>query len=168
MRDLDIAGVFNRCFERDERTVLVGGADEPLYLPASTTAPAQLFYREDFAASALHEAAHWCIAGPGRRRLVDFGYAYTPPPRSAQQQQAFFAAELRTQTLESIFASAAGLEFRPSADNLEAALEAFSARVVAQRPSMQRWMQASVDTRATRFAAALAEARRGTGTAWTA
>ena len=40
---------------------MVGGAAEPLYLPDRGTRTAELHYREDFAASALHEAAHWCI-----------------------------------------------------------------------------------------------------------
>ena len=63
-----IAAAFAWCFYREFNTELVGGAPEPLYRPGSTTGPAQLMYREDFPASALHEAAHWCIAGKARRQ----------------------------------------------------------------------------------------------------
>ena len=68
-----------------------------------------------------------CIAGAWRRQQEDFGYAYICGPRSAEEQDAFFAAELKTQSLERAFAAALGLEFRPSADNLNADVDAFSA-----------------------------------------
>ena len=52
--------VFNQCFARRWRTRLVGGAGEPLYQPAAAGADEHLlFYRRDYFASALHEAAHW-------------------------------------------------------------------------------------------------------------
>ncbi len=88
--------VFADCFTRDFDTLLLGGAPEPVYVPAGmrcgVTAPAphhRLFYREDFFASALHEAAHWCIAGRERRLLVDFGYWYAPAGRDAPAQARF-------------------------------------------------------------------------------
>lgn len=167
MLDRDIAAVFNTCFATAERTVLLGGADEPLYLPATTSTPAQLFYREDFAASALHEAAHWCIAGRARRRLLDFGYAYIPPPRSVEQQAKFFSAELKTQSLESLFAAAAGLAFKPSADNLQADLQDFANRVAAHQPLVKQWLESSSDRRAAIFRAALYKARQQQSATWT-
>ena len=89
-----IAATFNRCFAKSHDTVMLGGASEPLYLPIGAEGLAELHYRSDHAASALHEAAHWCIAGPQRRALPDFGYAYTPPPRTLGQQRRFFASEV--------------------------------------------------------------------------
>ena len=97
--DLDIAACFNATFLHTEQTRMRGGAREPLYVPARDGQPAELRYREDFAASALHEAAHWCIAGRERRLLADFGYAYQPPPRTAAQQCGFYTLELKTQAL---------------------------------------------------------------------
>jgi len=151
----EIAACFNACFARAQRTLLVGGADEPLYLPGARGGPAKLYFREDFAASALHEAAHWCIAGPRRREQTDFGYAYVAPPRSEQQQVSFFAAELNTQSLESVFAVAADVTFRPSADNLQACTEVFAAQVQRARPVVINWLRTSRDARARRFLASL-------------
>ena len=120
-----IASCFNRLFSATYRTVLVGGAQEPFYQPPAATGLGQLSYREDFAASALHEAAHWCVAGAARRRLPDFGYTYTPPPRTDRDQAAFFAAELTVQTLERQFALACGLPFRPSSDDPDIPVHAY-------------------------------------------
>ena len=109
---------FARCFARSENTLLVGGADEPLYQPATTKgAPNLLYYREDYFASALHEIAHWCIAGVDRRQQVDFGYWYAPEGRNAAQQRAFEAVEVKPQALEWFFSLACGHRFRVSVDN---------------------------------------------------
>jgi elongation factor P hydroxylase len=136
----ELAGVFNRLFQAGYRTQMRGGADEPLYLPATATAPALVIYTRDYAASALHEAAHWCIAGPRRRQLVDYGYAYVPPPRSPAQQQRFFHHELRVQALERIFAEAANLQFRVSLDDPHTntvAAEEFAGAVAAEAARLQ-------------------------------
>jgi len=150
-----IAAAFAWCFYREFNTELVGGAPEPLYRPGSTTGPAQLMYREDFPASALHEAAHWCIAGKARRQQEDFGYHYIAGPRTAAQQAAFFALELRAQCLEKQFAKAAGLDFLPSADNFQADLVAFSARIRAFEPELSNWLVSPAGARARRFIACL-------------
>jgi elongation factor P hydroxylase len=113
----DVASVFNALFRPGYCTEMRGGADEPLYLPATPTGPAQVIYRDDYAASALHEAAHWCIAGPKRRALIDYGYWYVPPPRTPLQQQQFFHHEVRVQAIELLFAAAAGVAFRTSHDD---------------------------------------------------
>jgi elongation factor P hydroxylase len=119
---VELERVFQRCFARRWRTRLVGGADEPYYQPAAEPgAPHLLHYRLDYFASALHEVAHWCIAGPRRRELPDFGYWYTPDGRSAARQRAFEAVESRPQALEWFFSQACGVHFRVSADNLGAA-----------------------------------------------
>jgi elongation factor P hydroxylase len=144
---------------------MIGGAEEPLYLPGQTGQFAQLFYREDFVASALHEAAHWCIAGAQRRRQVDFGYAYEPPPRTGVAQSKFFAAELKTQALEWRFAEAAGLDFKASADNLalevgkevgkDVSMDAFTDKLVRAQSSVEDWLTRTPGTRAQLFCQAL-------------
>ncbi len=156
MRDASISACFNACFAETYNTVLVGGADEPLYVPHhEACGQAKLFYREDFAASALHETAHWCIAGTQRRTLLDFGYSYQPPPRPQQEQDAFFRLELRVQSLESLFAQAAGIRFQPSADNLQADIASFSVQIEKARAEVERWMWSSADDRARTFFQAL-------------
>lgn len=112
--------VFNDCFGQACRTWLRGGADEPYYQPAPTGGDYHvLYFREDYFASALHEASHWCIAGDARRLQPDFGYWYTPETRSVDQQRAFERVESKPQGLEWIFSRACGFQFRPSADNLD-------------------------------------------------
>lgn len=114
--------IFAACFEADYHTVLEGGGEEPLYLPsdAPLIRPHRIVYREDYFASALHEVAHWCLAGPSRRLLEDYGYWYAPDGRDESAQLAFEAAEARPQALEWIYSEACGFEFHLSADNLAA------------------------------------------------
>ena len=129
-------------------TVLRGGAPEPLYAPGT---PNVLHYREDLFPSALHEVAHWCVAGPERRRLEDFGYWYEPDGRDAATQQLFERVEVRPQALESIFAGACGWAFVLSADNIEGDArpsDAFAAAVAEQR---LRYLRDGLPTRARRF-----------------
>lgn len=112
--------VFASCFADSENTCLLGGVDEPIYLPATgEQAQHRLYYRLDYFASALHEVAHWCIAGAARRKLQDFGYWYAPDGRDAGQQRAFEAVEARPQALEWCFSRACNFPFRVSLDNLE-------------------------------------------------
>ncbi len=118
---LRLQRVFRSCFFREENTLLCGGADEPFYAPAANPGePHRLWYREDFFASALHEVAHWCIAGAARRLLPDFGYWYAPEGRNPDQQAAFEAVEVAPQALEWCFAIACGFRFQVSTDNLAA------------------------------------------------
>ncbi len=113
--------LFEATFFKDWNTRLVGGGEEPLYTPATADNPVhRIIYRADYPASALHEVAHWCIAGNRRRRLPDYGYWYEADGRDPQQQAAFEQVEVRPQALEWLFATAAGLPFRISADNLQA------------------------------------------------
>ncbi|PLW83430.1 transporting ATPase [Kineobactrum sediminis] len=113
--------LFAACFAASENTVLCGGAAEPFYQPAVEVGePHRLWYREDFFASALHEIAHWCIAGRERRLLPDFGYWYAPEGRNPAQQAAFERVEVGPQALEWCFARACGFPFRISTDNLPA------------------------------------------------
>lgn len=114
----ELISVFNDCFLTRFHCRLESGYPEPLYLPAQNSSPARLCFREDFASSALHEIAHWCIAGEARRHLEDFGYWYEPDGRDAFQQKAFESVEVRPQALEWIFSLAAGVRFQVSIDNL--------------------------------------------------
>ena len=155
-----IAAVFNATFAATFATVMIPGAPEPLYLPGEGIHPARIFYRSDFAASALHEAAHWCIAGPTRRRLVDYGYRYVCPPRGVHEKRAFFDAELNVQALECVFAQAVGLPFRISADDFAVTEEeraAFEA-AVAHRCNERR--AARLPPRTATFLAALERSLR--------
>jgi elongation factor P hydroxylase len=115
MNDAGIAARFNARFGR--QVALIGGAAEPLYLPPSSLRPAIIRYTRDYAQSALHEIAHWCLASPSRRARVDYGMWYVPPPRSARDQARFFAAEVPVQALETLLAQACGVAFHFSVDN---------------------------------------------------
>lgn len=113
-----LEAVFDGCFAQSENTRLFGGASEPLYQPATAAGEKhRLYYREDYFASALHEISHWCIAGPERRLLLDFGYWYAPEGRTGQQQRAFETVEVKPQALEWLFSRACGYRFRVSVDN---------------------------------------------------
>ncbi|SFX42312.1 elongation factor P hydroxylase [Marinospirillum alkaliphilum] len=111
--------LFEQVFYPDYQTRLVRGGDEPLYLPASITGhDHQIIFARGFFTSALHEIAHWCVAGPERRLLEDFGYWYEPDGRSAEVQRSFEKVEVRPQAYEQCFTLASGRRFNISADNL--------------------------------------------------
>lgn len=152
----DIIALFDGLFLPTYRTRLVRGGDEPLYLPADSEAPYhRVFFARGYYASALHEVSHWCIAGARRRGLEDYGYWYLPDGRDAKQQQAFEAAELAPQALESLFSVACGRRFNVSVDNLgevEVDREAFRARVEERATRLE---QEGLPKRARAFRAAL-------------
>jgi len=111
--------LFQGLFEQSYRTLLVEGAAEPLYQPGNTTEqPHKIYFTHDYFASALHEIAHWCIAGETRRQQLDYGYWYVADGRSNNQQQAFEQVETKPQALEWVFCCAANFKFRISEDNL--------------------------------------------------
>jgi elongation factor P hydroxylase len=115
----DLCSVFDQQFRGSCQTCLLGEGAEPVYLPADSEHPLhRLVFRLDYFASALHEIAHWCIAGEQRRTQVDYGYWYHADGRSASQQASFENIEAKPQALEWIFAKACNFQFRPSADNL--------------------------------------------------
>ncbi len=114
----DLIALFNELFVCEFKTILVSGGDEPVYLPATQENPlAQVIFTADYFASALHEIAHWCLAGPQRRGLTDYGYWYISD-RSKEQQQEFERAEVKPQALEQLFSEACAYPFQPSFDNL--------------------------------------------------
>ena len=122
-----LVSLFNGLFQHAHRTVLIAGGEEPVYLPAvEAGACHQIIFREDFYASALHEVAHWCIAGRARRQQEDFGYWYLPDGRDKQQQALFAGVEVKPQAMEWMFSAAAGYRFRISSDNLSGASNDFS------------------------------------------
>ncbi|WP_269749792.1 elongation factor P hydroxylase [Salinimonas marina] len=114
--------VFNSSFYERFNTRLVRGTDEPVYLPADTDCDYhRIVFAHGFFSSALHEVAHWCVAGQQRRLLEDYGYWYCPDGRNAQQQAAFEQVEIKPQAIEWAFTLAAGRKFRVSTDNLDGA-----------------------------------------------
>ncbi len=115
---LDLVRIFNHCFLSRYNTELCGHAPEPFYTPATETHPARIDYRDDYFASALHEIAHWCIAGEQRRLLEDYGYWYEPDGRSQAQQQLFESVEIKPQAMEWIFSLCCRAPFYLSVDNL--------------------------------------------------
>lgn len=118
LNNTQVEKVFNSSFSVCYNTILTGGFNEPEYIPSTKEHPAFIQYRADFVRSALHEVAHWCLAGEKRRQLHDYDYWYSSQDRGQVQQQKFFEVEVKPQALEWIFSSAAGVDFKPSADNL--------------------------------------------------
>ncbi|MEM7363268.1 MAG: elongation factor P hydroxylase [Pseudomonadota bacterium] len=110
--------LFDGLFLSRFHTRLRGGGDEPLYTPAVEDEPAVITFRSDYVSSALHEVAHWCLAGPARRARQDYGYWYRSD-RNADGQRRFEAVEARPQALEWMFSLAMGIRFVPSRDNFE-------------------------------------------------
>ena len=116
---------FNMTFSRTHFTILEGGGEEPVYHPAQYPyKKARIVFTRNYFSSALHEIAHWCIAGCLRRARVDYGYWYQPDGRDPQQQASFEQVEIKPQALEWIFSVASGIRFRVSADNLNLNLDA--------------------------------------------
>ncbi len=156
--------VFDDCFSADYQTVLVGGGNEPVYLPSSDPKlkPHRIIYREDFFASALHEVAHWCLAGARRRTFEDYGYWYRPDGRTRQAQQDFERAEVDPQALEWIFSDACGFVFNLSVDNLAGAVDmsmdgvnsnaSFEKSIIARK---ERYVLGQLPPRAEQFCDAL-------------
>ena len=115
----DLIRLFNQTFEQVYRTRLVLGEHEPLYVPAKQADEYhQIIFAHGFFSSALHEIAHWLIAGEQRRQLVDYGYWYEPDGRNEQQQQLFEKVEVKPQALEWILSKACAYRFQLSVDNL--------------------------------------------------
>ena len=151
-----LCALFDELFLEAEGTQLRGGASEPLFCPGFGAAPAVIYFRLDYQASALHEVAHWCLAGARRRQRVDYGYWYAPEGRDAAQQAAFFAVEAAPQALESLFCDALGVPFAPSVDNPGAPAPDLAPFLSALDEHRQRWQTKGLPSRAARFRDALA------------
>ena len=154
----DLQQVFQDCFLNSHNTILEGGAAEPLYRPANEHQPHHLItFTHDYYASALHEIAHWLVAGENRRLQEDYGYWYAPDGRTIEQQLKFEQLEVKPQALEWMLSQAAGFGFRVSADNLQAGMGAsdeFKAKIFAQ---VQQWCGTGLNPRSRQLIAALTE-----------
>lgn len=119
----DLITLFNNCFLKSHNTILAYGKDEPLYVPANAQQPHHtIYFAHGFFNSALHECAHWMIAGKARRQCEDYGYWYVPDGRNAEQQALFQQVEVKPQAIEWMLSQAAGSKFDFSFDNLNGAM----------------------------------------------
>jgi len=154
----DLIVLFNQCFASKYNTQLVKGGDEPLYAPANEACPYHaIYFAHGFYSSALHECAHWFIAGPLRRQQLDFGYWYAPDGRTADQQALFLQLEVKPQAIEWILSTAAGFRFQVSIDNLhgeECDTVGFKAAVYQQ---VALYCQQGIPQRAAQFRKALCD-----------
>ena len=152
-----VVRAFNKQFLAAENTLLCGGADEPYYIPPIDQRPASIWFRSDYVRSALHEVAHWCVAGRVRRQQEDYGYWYTPDDRNGVQQAAFFAVEARPQAIERRFCDALDLPFQPSVDNLSLVIDPDALQLFADRLEQyyQQYARQGLPRRATLFFDAL-------------
>lgn len=160
--------LFNATF-RSERTLLLPHADawrdgsihapagEPLYLPAGDECSwHRIIFAHGFFSSALHEVAHWCMAGKARRDRVDYGYWYRPDGRDALQQAEFERVEARPQALEWAFSRACRFNFQVSTDNISGVTpdrDGFRAKVSHE---LHRFLRCGFPSRAERFIKVLA------------
>lgn len=116
---MELESLFRDVFLDRYATLLEGGAEEPVYRASTEVgAPHRIHYTRDYFRSALHEVAHWCVAGPWRRERDDYGYWYAPDGRNAAQQAEFMRVEVRPQAYEALFCAACNHPFRVSLDNL--------------------------------------------------
>ena len=143
--------LFNNSFTSDYHVRLVAGAEEPLYTPASNGNMAQIHFRHDYVASALHEISHWCLAGTERLQLEDYGYWYEPDTRTEAQQKHFESVEVKPQAIEYALHLSVQRPFRVSADNLaliDYDASEFEAKVAKQ---LARYLVDGLPTRAAIF-----------------
>ncbi len=104
-------------------TCIVGGFDEPFYQASQSGQMAQIQFSHDYIRSALHELAHWCVAGDQRRKQDDYGYWYAADGRNQQQQDEFYKVEIKPQAIEWAFSIVLGIAFEASVDNLATQVE---------------------------------------------
>ncbi len=152
----DLIQLFSGCFESQYQTRLVRGGEEPVYLPRTSDRPFhEIHFAHGFFSSALHECAHWLLAGPERRLLEDFGYWYQPDGRTAEQQKKFEAVEVKPQAIEWILSVAAGIRFRVSVDNLNGEPTDSGAFKMAVHGQVKRYIEHGLPQRAELFRQAL-------------
>lgn len=152
----DLITIFNDCFAVEYNTILVKGDAEPIYLPANESCPYHaIYFAHGFFASALHECAHWLIAGTARRLLEDFGYWYVPDGRTVEQQKQFMSVEVQPQAMEWVLSQAAGFRFRVSIDNLNGAEMDVSSFKLAIYQQVKKYCEHGLSDRAAIFRNAL-------------
>ncbi len=149
--------IFNKLFKDTYRTVLMDGPAEPLYVPAPSPEEYHLIYfAHGFWNSALHEIAHWCIAGRSRRCLEDYGYWYKPDGRNLSEQVLFEKVERKPQALEWMFTVCMQQPFFLSVDNLSGGIAAPSKNFrEAVRDAVLDYLQGGLPERAQQFLWAL-------------
>ena len=148
--------LFDDTFAASENTRLVCCEAEPIYRPADDAHPFhRIIFAHGFFASALHEIAHWCIAGPERRLLEDYGYWYKPDGRTAAEQAEFERVEVKPQALEWIFSASADFFFHFSADNLSGGVGPSDGFKRAVRDQVHRYLQTGLPARAARWSQVL-------------
>lgn len=152
----DLIQLFEHCFTKKYNTRLIHGGLEPLYQPAQAGEfYHSIIFTHDYFSSALHECAHWLIAGKTRRLLVDYGYWYMPDGRSESAQNLFEKVEVKPQALEWILSRAANWSFHVSIDNLNAPPIHTQAFKVAIFNQVQLYIQKGLPSRARLFRQAL-------------
>ena len=155
---VDLITIFNRLFSSKYSIQLEGGADEPMYLPANSTCKNnRLIFRSDYISSALHEIAHWCLAGEKRRKLKDYGYWYHADGRSDVQQKIFEEVEIKPQALEWIFSVALNHSFNVSTDNLTEEARPSQCFLKAVSNQAHVWCVKTMPNRALMFTSALTD-----------
>ncbi len=161
----DLITIFNRCFAESFNTRLERGGDYPIYLPAFVDEGNQpserdynvILFAHGYYSSALHEIAHWLVAGEARRKLEDFGYWYEPDGRSAERQREFEQVEVKPQAIEWILATAANFRYFASADNLTGDAGDNSAFKQAVYQQVKTYAENGLPKRAERLRQALSE-----------
>lgn len=133
----ELISLFNQCFAASTNTRLELSDGEPIYLPADSQIDHnRILFAHGFFASALHEVAHWLLAGEARRLQEDYGYWYCPDGRDGAQQSQFEDVEVKPQAIEWALSLCCGFHFNVSCDNLNGSVEpdrhAFKARVCEQ------------------------------------
>ena len=114
-----IIELFNQTFYQSYNTKLVAGDHEPLYQPANEDHDFhQIIFAHQYFSSALHEIAHWLVAGEERRLKIDYGYWYEPDGRDQLKQAEFEKVEVAPQAIEWVLAVSCGFKFDVSSDNL--------------------------------------------------
>ncbi len=127
MIDLNaLVSLLNNQYLNQYNTKLIAGFDEPFYKAAIDNKPAEIQFSHDYIRSALHELAHWCVAGVERRRIDDYGYWYAADGRTQEQQNEFFKLEVKPQVIEWAFSIVCGVKFEASVDNLNNRVEGVS------------------------------------------
>ncbi len=123
MQAKELSQLLNKNYLNAYNTEIIGGFDEPFYKAFEGGKPAQIQFSYDYIRSALHELAHWCVAGKERRKQDDYGYWYAADGRNQQQQNEFFKVEIKPQAIEWAFSIVLAVPFEASIDNLGTQVE---------------------------------------------
>ncbi|WP_286233097.1 elongation factor P hydroxylase [Thalassotalea sediminis] len=154
----DLIAIFEHTFFERYNTRLVKGGNEPIYLPADDSLNYhRIIFAHGYFTSALHEVAHWCIAGRQRRLLEDFGYWYHPDGRTKCEQKQFESVEVKPQAIEWAFCIAAGIRFNVSTDNLNGEEPDTVAFRLAVYQQVKAYLSVGFPKRAQQFIQALAQ-----------